>query len=241
MDAAALVLVHSPLVGPATWRPTADVLRARGHHVCLPALTPAIEAARPWWRTAADEVVAAAAADLASDRPVVVAGHSAAGPRIPAIASALEGAGYAVVANLLVDAGMPFADRVPSAALPAEFVEHLDAIERSDGLLPPWPEWWPAELLEGIVPDAELRAEVVAECVPTPRALYDEPVPVPGRWPGAAPCAYLSFTYEDDAREAERRGWFVGRADGHHLQPVVDPQGVADQVLLLLGALGVLP
>ena len=75
----------------------------------------------------------------------------------------------------------------------------------------------------------------------TPRALYDEPVPVPDRWPGAALCGYLSFTYEEDAAEAQRRGWIVGRAEGHHLQPAVDPEGVADQIALLLGALGVGP
>ena len=240
-DRRALVLVHSPLVGPATWAPTARVLRARGETVCLPATTPPIDCDPPWWRVAAADVVDAVGDEVGPGPSLVLVGHSAAGPRIPAIGAALEEAGHVVVAHLLVDAGMPYADRRPADALPAEFVDHLATLVRPDGLLPPWPEWWPASLLEDLLPDAEQRAAIAAECPATPRALYDEPVPVPDRWPGTALCGYLSFTYEDDAAEAQRRGWIVGRAEGHHLQPAVDPDGVADQIALLLGALGVGP
>jgi hypothetical protein len=236
MDAA-LVLVHSPLVGPTTWEPTAAALRAAGRDVRVPALTPPLEAARPRWRTAADEVVTATA-EVAPDRPLVVVGHSAAGPRVPVIGHALTGAGHRVDAYVLVDAGMPYPDRVPAEALPPEFVAHLDALVQADGLLPPWPEWWPPEVLAGLVPDEGLRARVAAECRPTPRDLYDEPVPVLDGWPGSTPCGYLSFTYEDDAAEAERRGWAVVRADGHHLRPTVDPDGVASLLLALVDGLG---
>jgi hypothetical protein len=238
-DRRTFVLVHSPLVGPSTWAPTAAVLRRRGATVCVPATTPPADCDPPWWRVAVADVVAAAA-EL-DGGPLVLVGHSAAGPRIPAIGDGLDAAGHLVVAHLLVDAGMPYPDRRPAEALPAEFVALLDELAGPDGLLPPWPEWWPPGLLDELVPDAGVRAAVAAECPPTPRGLYDEPVPVPGGWPGSAPCGYLSFTYEDDAREAELRGWVVGRAEGHHLQPVVDPDGVADQILLLLGALGVGP
>src|SRR6478672_7913094 len=116
MDAA-FVLVHSPLVGPTTWRPTADVLRAGGARVVVPALTPPVDAAPPWWRVAALEVVASVA-DLPDDQPLVVVGHSAAGPRVPAIAHRLAEAGHPVAAHVLVDAGMPYAGRVPADALP---------------------------------------------------------------------------------------------------------------------------
>jgi hypothetical protein len=34
-----LVLVHSPLVGPATWAAAAGALRERGHEVLVPDLT----------------------------------------------------------------------------------------------------------------------------------------------------------------------------------------------------------
>jgi hypothetical protein len=220
------VLVHSPLVGPTTWEPTAVALRAAGVDAHVPALSAPVDVARPRWRAAADEVVAAVA-DVDRGRPLVVVGHSAAGPRLPVIGAALEASGHPVDAYVLVDAGMPHPDRVPAAALPADFVAHLDTLVRADGLLPPWPEWWPPQVLAGLVPDDGLRARVAEECSPTPRDLYDEPVPVPDGWPGPTPCGYLSFTYQDDAAEAERRGWVVVRAGGHHLRPTVDPDGVA--------------
>jgi hypothetical protein len=229
----AVVLVHSPLVGPTTWEPTAAVLRAGGLDVRVPALTPPVEAGRPRWRTAADEVVAAVA-DLGPEQALVVVGHSAAGPRVPVIGRALAGAGHPVAAHVLVDAGMPYPGRLPAEALPPEFVDHLRTLVRADGLLPPWPEWWPPEVLAGLLPDDGLRARVAAECSPTPPDLYDEPVPVPEGWPGATPCGYLSFTYDDDAAEAERRAWTVVRAEGHHLRPTVDPDGVAALLLALV-------
>ena len=92
------------------------------------------------------------------------------------------------------------------------------------------------------MPDAELRAAIVAECPPdAPGPLRRARPRARGAGPAPRSCGYLSFTYEDDAAEAERRGWIVGRAEGHHLQPAVDPDGVADQLALLLGALGVAP
>jgi hypothetical protein len=238
-DRGALVLVHSPLVGPSTWLPTARALRRRGTDVCVPATTPPVRSEPPWWRAAAGDVVAAVDAELGPGRSVVLVGHSAAGPRLPAIGAALGASGHTVVAHVLVDAGMPYAGRRPADALPPDFVAHLDAMVGDDGLLPPWSQWWPPSVLEGLVPDDGLRAAIASECPPTPRGLYDEPVPVPDGWPAGVPSAYLSFTYEEDAVEAERRGWIVGRAEGHHLQPVVDPEGVADQLALLLGALGI--
>lgn len=66
---AMFVLVRSLLVGPATWRPTADTLRARGHA----AVVPARSAEPPLWPRAR-EAVARAAASL--DGPLVLAGHS---------------------------------------------------------------------------------------------------------------------------------------------------------------------
>jgi hypothetical protein len=50
---------------------------------------------------------------------------------------------------------------------------------------------------------------------------------------------YLSFGYEDEATEAERRGWVVARMDGLHLHPVVAPADVADALQILVAALDV--
>ena len=77
------------------------------------------------------------------------------------------------------------------------------------------PRCWPR-----LLPDDGLRARVAAECSPTPPDLYDEPVPVPEGWPGATPCGYLSFTYDDDAAEAERHS--VDRRPSRGSPPAAD-------------------
>ncbi len=251
---ATFVLVHSPVVGPATWRPVADELAARAIGVVVPKLTPPLEAARPWWSTAATEVVAAVDAldatagrqriDAESPPPgagadVVLVGHSGTGPRLPAIGERLAAAGHRVVAALFVDAGLPRSGGRAGEALPAGFAELLDDLVGDDGLLPPWPQWWPPGTMADLVPDPAVRAAVAAECPPVPRSLFDEPVPVAAGWPGCTPCGYLSFSYEDEATEAERRGWVVARMEGLHLHPVVAPHDVADALQLLVAALDV--
>lgn len=248
-------LVHSPLVGPATWRPVAEELAARSLAAVVPALTSPLEASRPWWATAASEVVAAVDAtvrgqriDVESPSPgtgsdVVVVGHSGAGPRLPAIGERLAAAGHEVVATVFVDAGLPSSGGSAGKAPPAQFAELLDGLVDNDGRLPPWPQWWSPGTMVELVPDPAVRAAVAAECPPVPRSLFDEVVPVPSGWPGATPCGYLAFGYgygyEDEAAEAERRGWVVARMDGLHLHPVVAPADVADALQLLVAALEV--
>lgn len=247
------LLVHSPVVGPATWRLVADELAARAIAAAVPELTPPLEAPRPWWSTAANEVVAAVAAtvggqriDVESPPPgtgsnVVLVGHSGTGSRLPAIGERLAAAGHPVVANLFVDAGLPSSGGSAGKAKPAQFAELLDGLVDDDGLLPPWPQWWSPGTMVDLVPDPAVRAAVAAECPPVPRSLFDEVVPVPSGWPGATPCGYLAFGYgyEDEAAEAERRGWVVARMDGLHLHPVVAPADVADALQLLVAALEV--
>lgn len=235
---AAFVLVHSPLVGPATWRQVADELRRRGFEALVPARRAPLDTGRPYWAAAAGDVVA----DLhrSGDDEVVLVGHSGAGPWLPAIGEAVAAAGRRLTAVLFVDAGLPTAGPV-SATLTGPFLAQLEALTGPGGVLPPWPEWWPPETLATLVPDPVARAALVAECRPVPADLWDDPAPSPPGWPGSVPCGYLSFTYEDDASAAQERGWIVARMDGHHLQAIVDPAGVADALQLLLGALGVLP
>lgn len=244
---ATFVLVHSPVVGPATWRPVAEALAARGLAAVVPALTPPLRAPRPWWATAAAEVVAAVDAnqlDAESPPPgneIVLVGHSGSGPRLPAIGERLTAAGHRMAANLFVDAGLPAAGVPAAQALPAAFADLLDGLVGDDGFLPPWPQWWPPGMLAEVLPDPAARAAVAGECPPVPRALFGEPVPVPAGWPGTTPCGYLSFGYEDEAAEAERRGWVVARMDGLHLHPVVAPADVADALQILVAALDVRP
>lgn len=77
-----IVLVHSPLVGPATWQPVAEVLRQGGHQVVVPSLLDAITPPHHGnFATAATEGVTGSA---------IVVGHSGAGVLLPAIAETLD-------------------------------------------------------------------------------------------------------------------------------------------------------
>ena len=82
------VLIHSPLLGPRTWAPVARELGIRGHRAIVPSLLGLAHAPWPQWRHVPESVRAAAA--NVSD-PIVLVGHSGAGPLLPAIADAIAG------------------------------------------------------------------------------------------------------------------------------------------------------
>src|SRR5438045_3729576 len=79
-----VVLVHSPLVGPLTWSRVAAALGQRGIEALTPALRQDDGASEPFWKQHARSVGRAIRA-LPADRPVILAGHSGAGPLLPAI------------------------------------------------------------------------------------------------------------------------------------------------------------
>jgi hypothetical protein len=226
-----LVLIHSPLVGPSTWEPVAAELRRHDRRAVVARLTPAIELRPPYAPRHADEVAEQTVGE-GLGRAVVVA-HSASGARLPLTGHALTTRGIEVVGYVFVDAVLPADGRRPRDVLPAEFVVRLDELA-VDGVLPPWPQWWPPEALAELVPDPGARA-LFDECRPIPLDLFAEPVPVPAEWPDA-PCAYLSFTYENEARQASGLGWRVGRLAGRHLHQVVDPAAVVAAIDRLIGS-----
>ena len=123
-----LVLVHSPLVGPSTWRPFEDTARSAGLDVVRPDLTGVERADRPQWRHVVDTAV-----DAVADRSdLVVIGHSGSGAVLPAIGHRLMDRVRALV---FVDAVVPPAAGEHSASPP--FRDFLDGIV-VDGLLPQW-------------------------------------------------------------------------------------------------------
>jgi predicted alpha/beta hydrolase family esterase len=98
-----VVLVHSPVVGPFTWSMVAEQLRQRKVDVLVPKLADRDDNDLPYWdqHTAA---VKQALADVPPGRPVVLVGHSGAGPLLPAIHRAIA---QPVAACLFVDASLP--------------------------------------------------------------------------------------------------------------------------------------
>lgn len=108
------VLLHSPSVGPSTWRPVAEHLTAEGYQVRVPSLLHIGAGARPFW----PRVVSAVRDDLRqvpADRPVTLVAHSDAGLFLPTVRSALD---HPVTGSIFVDAALP-ARTEPAAHPPA--------------------------------------------------------------------------------------------------------------------------
>ncbi|HEY3528722.1 MAG TPA: alpha/beta fold hydrolase [Nocardioides sp.] len=227
-----LVLVHSPLVGPSTWRPVAELLRRAGRSAELADLTETVSGDPPYVPRQVAAVLDSVAGRDADPRvPVVLVAHSGAGPLLGAVGEALgEVAGY-----VFVDAGLPTPGRSTLATAPPEFADLLHEME-SEGVLPPWALWWGEDGLAELLPDPEQRDRFAAECRPLPLAMFEEEHPAAPHWPDA-PCAYLrlSTAYADAAAEARRRGWPCTELDAHHLAMLTQPEQVVDVLLGLLG------
>jgi hypothetical protein len=224
MDAV-FVLVHSPSVGPGTWLPVAERLRAQGATVVVPSLVHVGAGGPPFW----PQVVAAvgdAIAAVPAGRSVVLVAHSNAGLFVPVVVAA---AVRPVVGCLFVDATLP-ARQGPTPVVPPEALGFLRA-KAVDGLLPPWTTWFDEAEVAPMFPDAGVRAATEAEQPRLPLSYYEQQVPVPEGW-DARPCGYLLFgpPYEPVANEAAARGWDVQRLPGRHLHQLVDPGGVAERI-----------
>ena len=224
------VLIHSPLVGPATWRLVAEELRRRGEEVLVPTLSDD-EAAAPYWQQHADSVARALEATPA-ERPLILVGHSGAGPLLPAIR---QRSTRPVAAYLFVDAGIPQdgASRLDLFAWESrEWAEEFRQALAEGARFPTWTE----EQLRGIIPDAELRRELVAELRPRAFPFFEEPIPLFQGWPDA-PCAYLQFssTYALYADYARQQGWPIRELEAGHFHMLVEPETVTDILVELVG------
>ena len=204
------VLLYSPLVGPTTWRPVAERLRAAGH-----------------------EAAVADPRTVEADGPVVLVPHSNAGLYAPGLSDRLE-----VTATIYVDAALA-GDGPDIALAPPAFVDHLRTLTDPDGVLPPWSQWWPQESLVGLFPDDATRATVEREQPRLPLAYFTRRIPVPAGWT-TTPSAYLAFgdTYADELARARGYGWPVEVMAGRHLHQLHDPDGVTSAVLDLESRIG---
>jgi hypothetical protein len=232
----AFVLVHSPLVGPSTWRPVASELRHRGYPAVVPELSPLADVAPPFLATQCAEVVAAVRGSAhGGDVGLILAGHSGAGPRLPAIGDALLRAGFPIAAFVFVDAGLPAAGRTARETAPDGFRALLDRLTDASGRLPPWTEWFGPDAMASLVPDPAARAAFVDAGRPIPAAFFDEPVAVPTGWPNGIRCGYVNFTYDGDADVAEAHGWPVVRLGGGHLDLLNEPAATTEAMLRVSG------
>lgn len=225
------VLIHSPLVGPLTWSLVEDELRERGIEAQVPVLADTAGGSSPYWRQHS-ESVSRQLEQAGADIPVVLIGHSNAGPRLPAIAQHLS---QPVAAYIFVDAALPPKEGVSSLAdmetHEPEFASRLRRELEAGSRFPTWDE----DNLRDPIPDSSLRQGVLAELQPRAFDYFDEPLPVPEGWPDA-PCAYLLFspTYTFAVEAARKAGWPSRELPGGHFHMLVEPAAVAEALIELV-------
>jgi Alpha/beta hydrolase family len=228
-----IVLVHSPLVGPATWALVAEELERRGHTAIVPSLLEALKEG-PDYCAGIVKSVSAAVERASADQPLVLIGHSAAGAYLPVIRQSLPNR---VVAYVFVDARLPVRNASLFDASSEDMAGHQRALAK-DGWLPPWSDWFGEEAVRQVIPDEEMRRRFLSELRPIPLRLFEETIPVFAGWPDA-PCGYIQFSevYEPEAEQARANGWPVIRVEGEHLHMLVAPDAAADAILALVAQL----
>jgi hypothetical protein len=220
------VLVPAPVLGPASWQPVADELTGNGARVIVPELVGFTDGGPPYAprlvQRCTGQIAAALAAGPGADRVVLVV-HSGAGPFAARLASAVP-ATPAGVAVVFADAGLPAIDG-PTPVVDGGFLPYLRQLAR-DGVVPPWPLWFPEADPAELYPGETARAAVLSDARPVPLSFFEEQLPAA---PAPAQARYLLFSdgYRPEAEEAKKRGWPVAELPGSHLHMLVDPGAVA--------------
>jgi hypothetical protein len=222
VDLPQVVLLASPLLGPAVWRCCASALGDLGWDV-LVAPGPGRAPRGP------RDVLEHLRSVLPVGPPLALVAHSNAGLHLPVVCAERR-----VLATVFVDAALPAASGATPLA-PAAMHDFLRSLAGADGLLPPWTEWWSREQLAGLFPDDASRSTVAAEQQRLPLSYFTATLEAPAGWIDR-PAAYLSFgdTYQAERDSAGRWGWRVQTLPGGHLHQLVDPRGVAAAVDVLL-------
>ena len=227
-----MVLLHSPLVGVQSWGTLPEALRRGG----MDAVAVAVDGddRAPFAERYVGGAVAGVVGAGGLVEPLVLVGHSGAGPLLGAVGNGLRAVGRPAGGYLFCDAGLPEAGANRLDLLAAEDSEMAAAfrveLERG-GRFPTWSD----ANLELVVPDPAARAALVGSLRPRRLEFFTEPLPAAPGWPDA-PCGYLrlSAAYDHWATEAVARGWPTTRFDAGHFHPLVDPDGVAAALLRLL-------
>jgi pimeloyl-ACP methyl ester carboxylesterase len=225
---ARLLLIHSPLVGCGTWEPVARDLAGDGYSLTVPDLAGAAAAGPPYHLRQARVI-----ADSAAGQPVILVGHSRAGPLLATAGTML---GEAVQGYVFVDARLPAPGRSWMETVTPGFAARLREMAAPPGWLPPWSRWWGEEELAALLPDPALRRHFADGCPRLPLAMLEEVHPPAPGWP-TAPGGYLQLSeaYEGEAARARELGWPVRQMLSHHLALLTEPGRVARELRELIG------
>jgi hypothetical protein len=221
------VLIHSPLVGPLTWRLVADQMRQKRLNVSVPTLVDSPDTKEPFWKQHA-ESVSQTLAQIPKDTFITLVAHSGAGPLLPVIRQLLVNP---VNAYVFVDTGIPQdgASRLDlMKSEDPEWAEQFQEELESGGYFPNWS----FDDLQEVIPDEALRMQMVAEIRPRGLAFFTEPIPVFDGWPDA-PCIYIQFSapYKHPATQALQAGWDTYEMEAGHFHMLVDPQAVTNLIV----------
>lgn len=183
---------------------------------------PALQTAPPYW-LAHTHLVRNSLADLPTDVPLVLVGHSGAGPLLPLLAQQLD---PTVAGFIYVDAGLPHIGPWLAGA-PPDFARRLETLV-VDGMLPKWTDWWDPADLAAELPDPEQRTAIADTLEPLPFAMFTEDRPDPSTW-RMLPSAYLQLSagYAGDAAAARSLGWPTQTLNSTHLGLITEPNWVA--------------
>jgi hypothetical protein len=216
------VLCHSPLTTGAAWGRLPSALADLG----LPTLVLDISSddhppyAAAYIADAAKQIAAAAPPE-----PVVLVGHSGAGPLLPQIGFARRAARHPVTGYVLFDAMLPRAGQPTRLdLLHAEDHEHAHELAAKldhGGRFPDWDD-----------------AQLMTLARPRGKDFFTEPLPHPPDWP-EAPVAYVrtSDAYAWHARVARGRGWPVIERDLWHFPGLTAADEAAEAVAAAVDAL----
>jgi hypothetical protein len=208
-----VVLVHAPVLGPGSWAGVAGELSRTGNRVVVPSLAGFADGGPAFTQRLVSRVAGQVRCGDRDDVVLVV--HSGAGVLVPHLLLALGGGEATAV---FADAALP-GQADPGTVVEAEFLPYLRELA-ADGIVPPWPRWWPGEDLSPLFPDEAARQAVTSEAQPLPFAFFEELVPalgrlatVPGRLPGLPRALPPPGGRGGAGRVAGARG--AGRASAH--------------------------
>lgn len=218
-----IALIHNPLLGPTSWRPTAEVLAKGGHQIILPSLGAAMAGPGPYYSACA-QAVAKTIGQAAPKEGVVLAVHAAAS----SLLAALIGASPAPVrAAIFVDSEFTHAGRSWLESRPIEVTEMITGLAK-EGRLPKWDQWWLQSNLADAVQDKRVREALLTELVQAPLAYFHERAPPNDPVKGVR-IGYLLLSEHNRPRLEDARWmrWLVREEMTGHLGSMNHPDRVA--------------